>query len=102
MFLAAIPRGRWTSDGDVAVAPGLSSRAGQPVAARLGSKGHLVPQFIASSNSRGEISDGWKPAGPGVPAAPEAVEELLRSEGVRFPDGRPDRANAGFPRDASS
>ena len=73
------------------------AEAGQPVAARLGSKGHSVPQFIASSNSRGEISDGWKPAGPGVPAAPEAVEELLRSEGVRFPDGRPDRANAGPP-----
>jgi len=100
-FLATIPRGRWTSYGDVAVAPGRSSRAGQPVAAWLGSKGHLVPHVHRVLNSRGEISDGWKPAGPGLPATPQAVEELLRAEGVRFPDGRADPSQRWRPRDAS-
>ena len=42
-LLATIPRGRWTSYGDVAVAAGRSSSAGQPVASWLGSKGHLAP-----------------------------------------------------------
>ena len=51
-------------------------------------------------NSRGEISDGWKPAGPGVPATPHAVEELLRSEGVRFTDSCADPSQRWRPGDA--
>jgi alkylated DNA nucleotide flippase Atl1 len=90
-FLASIPAGRWTSYGDVAVAAGRSSSAGQPIASWLGSKGHLVPFVHRVLNDRGEISPAWKPAGPGLPATREAVEQLLRSEGVRFSDGRADQ-----------
>jgi alkylated DNA nucleotide flippase Atl1 len=99
-FLATIPRGQWTSYGDVALGAGHSSRAGQPVAAWLGSKGHLVPNVHRVLNSHGEISDGWKPAGPGVPTTPQAVEDLLRSEGVRFNDGRADASQRWRPGDA--
>jgi alkylated DNA nucleotide flippase Atl1 len=98
-FLATIPEGRWTSYGDVAVAAGRSSRAGQPVASWLGSKGHLVPYVHRVLNDRGEISSGWQPAGPGVPETAGAVEELLRLEGVRFINGRADQRNRWRPAD---
>ena len=87
-FLESIPTGYWTSYGDVAVAAGRSTSAGQPIASWLGSKGHLVPFVYRVLNDRGEISPAWKPAGPGLPSTRTAVEELLSSEGVRFSDGR--------------
>jgi alkylated DNA nucleotide flippase Atl1 len=90
-FLGSIPTGRWTSYGDVAVAAGRTTSAGQPIASWLGSKGHLVPYVHRVLNDRGEISPAWKPAGPGLPASRAAVEDLLRSEGVRFIDGRADQ-----------
>jgi alkylated DNA nucleotide flippase Atl1 len=89
-FLASIPQGRWTSYGDVAIAAGRASSAGQPISSWLGAKGHLVPNVHRVLNGAGEISPAWKPAGPGVPETPEQVEGLLRAEGVRFVDGRAD------------
>lgn len=90
-FLATIPVGRWTSYGDVAVAAGRSSNAGQPISSWLGSKGHLVPFVYRVLNDGGEISPGWKPAGPGLPETAQDVEALLREEGVRFVNGRADQ-----------
>src|SRR3954451_13617707 len=98
-FLETIPKGRWTSYGDVAVAAGRSTRAGQPVAGWLASKGHLVAHVHRVLSANGEISPGWRPAGPGVPATPRDVEEKLRSEGVRFIDGRADQRQRWRPRD---
>jgi len=51
-------------------------------------------------NDRGEISAAWKPAGPGVPATAQAVEQLLRSEGVRFNEGRADPSQRWRPASA--
>ena len=99
-FLATIPRGHWTSYGDVAVAAGRSTRAGQPVAAWLASKGHLVKHVHRVLSANGEISPGWRPAGPGVPETPREVEQKLRDEGVRFVDGRADPRQRWRPRDA--
>ena len=101
-FLDSIPEGRWTSYGDVAVAAGRSSSAGQPVASWLGSKGHRVPSVHRVLNDRGEISPGWKPAGPGVPATRDAVEEKLRSEGVRFVRGSADQGQRWRTADAAT
>jgi alkylated DNA nucleotide flippase Atl1 len=54
-FLRTVPEGRWTSYGDVAVAAGRTSSAGQPVASCLGSKGHFVPHVHRVLNNCGEI-----------------------------------------------
>lgn len=89
-FLQTIPRGRWTSYGDVAVAAGRASSAGQPLSAWLGSKGPLVANVHRVSSVDGRISPGWKPAGPGLPATAAQVESTLLDEGVHFRDGRAD------------
>ena len=39
-FLETVPRGRWTSYGDVAVAAGRTSLAAQGVVSWIGSRGH--------------------------------------------------------------
>ena len=100
-FLETVPEGRWTTYGDVAVAAGRSTNAAQPVAAWLASKGHLVANVHRVLNAAGEISPGWRPAGPGVPATPRDVEERLRKEGVRFVDGRADPRQRWRPGDGA-
>lgn len=99
-FLATIPQGRWTSYGDVAVAAGRSSNAGQPVSAWLGSKGHLVESVHRVLNAEGRVSPAWKPAGPGLPKTAAEVEAKLRDEGVRFDSGRADPRQRWRPTDA--
>lgn len=87
-FLASVPAGRWTSYAEVAVAGGRTPMAAQPIASWIGSKGHLLPRVYRVLNKHGEISPGWTPAGPGLPANAAAVADLLQREGVRFRSGK--------------
>ena len=96
-FLDTVPKGRWTTYGDVAVAAGRGPNAAQGVASWIGSKGHLVANVHRVLNSRGEINPAWAPAGPGLPATAAEVHTLLRSEGVVFRDGRADPAQRWLP-----
>jgi predicted RNase H-like nuclease/alkylated DNA nucleotide flippase Atl1 len=89
-FLASVPAGRWTSYGDIAVAAGRSPNAAQGIAAWIGAHGHELRNVHRVLNASGEINAGWKPAGPGLPANATEVEAKLRSEGIRFANGRAD------------
>jgi alkylated DNA nucleotide flippase Atl1 len=87
-----VPAGRWTSYGDVAVAGGRATNAAQGVVSWIGKSGHELSHVYRVLNTRGEVNEGWKPAGPGLPANAREVRSLLESEGVRFVDGRADPA----------
>ena len=82
-FIASIPPGRWSSYGDVAAAAG-SPRAGQPIGTWLLNRGGEVPNVYRVLNRHGEVSEGWRPATPDLPATPADVRERLKGEGVHF------------------
>lgn len=91
-FLETVPRGGWTSYGDVAVAGGRSSSAaGRCVVDRQ--QGTLLSHIYRVLNASGEISPAWTPAGPGLPADAHEVRERLEAEGLRFENGRADPAH---------
>lgn len=85
-FLEAMPPGRWTTYGDLAVAGGRSPSAAQGVVSWIRSKGHRLSYRVL--NKRGEISPDWVQAAPGLPATPFEVEARLTGEGVTFESGR--------------
>jgi alkylated DNA nucleotide flippase Atl1 len=89
-FLETVPRGRWTSYGDVAVAAGRGSNAAQGVVSWIGSNGHRVANVHRVLNVNGEVNPGWTPAGPDLPADASEVTERLQREGVRFTGSRAD------------
>jgi alkylated DNA nucleotide flippase Atl1 len=101
-FLETVPIGRWTSYGDVAMAAGRTSRAGQGVASWIGSKGQQLANVHRVLNGHGEINAAWAPAGPGLPADARAVARLLEREGVRFSDGQADPAQRWHPPSADT
>ena len=55
-FLETVPRGRWTSYGDVAVAAGRGSNAAQGVVSWIGSNGHRVANVHRVLNVNGEVN----------------------------------------------
>jgi len=89
-FLATVPKGHWTSYGDLAVAGGRSSSAAQGVASWINTNGHRLENVHRVLNHGGEISPAWTPAGDGLPANASEVAELLVREGVRITGGRAD------------
>jgi len=89
-LLEMVPRGRWTTYGDVAVAAGRGSNAAQGIVSWIGSNGHRVANVHRVLNVKGEVNPAWVPAGPGLPANAAAVTELLQGEGVRFDGPRAD------------
>jgi alkylated DNA nucleotide flippase Atl1 len=97
-FLETIPEGRWTSYGDVAVAAGGRTDGAQGIAAWILGSGHRLSNVYRVLNMHGEISPGWKPAGPHLPATPAEVRARLESEGVRFGGGRADQRLRWKPR----
>jgi alkylated DNA nucleotide flippase Atl1 len=90
VFLETVLEGCWTSYGDVAVAGGRSTSAGQGVASWINANGHRLENVHRVLNRDGEISPAWTPAGEGLPANASEVEELLAREGVRMTGGRAD------------
>jgi alkylated DNA nucleotide flippase Atl1 len=89
-FLETVPRGCWTTYGDVAVAAGRGSNAAQGIVSWIGSNGHRVANVHRVLNVNGQVNPAWTPAGPGHPADASEVTDLLRREGVRFTDSRAD------------
>jgi methylated-DNA-[protein]-cysteine S-methyltransferase len=85
-FVAAVPRGRWTAYKDVAEAAG-SPRGAQAIGDWLRRNGDQVPHVYRVLNVEGFVPEGFRPAGPGVPANAATVREVLRAEGVSI-DGR--------------
>jgi len=82
-FIAAVPSGRWTAFKDVAEAGG-NARGAQAVGSWLARRGHEVENVHRVLNADGFVPDGWRPAGPGVPADAERVRTVLEVEGVRI------------------
>ena len=89
-FLETVPKGYWTSYGDLAVAGGRTPLAAQGIVSWIGRRGHELSHVYRVLNKHGEINPGWKPAGPGLPADAAEVRECLEAEGVRFSGGRAD------------
>ncbi len=82
-FVAAVPAWRWTAYKDVAEAGG-NIRGAQAVGDWLRREGHRVPNVYRVLNVEGQVPDGFKPAGPGVPADDTTVRQILRQEGVKI------------------
>ena len=91
-FVESIPAGRWSTYQQVARAAG-SPRGAMAIGNWLRTQGEDVPHVWRVLNRRGEVSEGWAPADPSLPATPESVRERLASEGVRF-DARSRAAKA--------
>lgn len=85
-FVRAIPRGRWTSYGDVAAAAG-SPLGAQAVGQWLRRNGADLPTVYRVLTVDGYVAEGFVPAGPEVPDDEIEVRRVLRDEGVRI-DGR--------------
>lgn len=91
-FIRLIPKGRWAAYGDVARAGG-SPKGAMGVGSWLLSKGEEVLYVYRVLNAIGEVSNGWKAAGPHLPPDPAGVRTLLEEEGVVFDEeGRADQA----------
>lgn len=99
-FIASVPRGRWTTYKDVAIAAG-SPNGAQAIGAWLLKHGAQVPSVWRVLDRRGEVSDGWSPKVPHLPQNPEGVRELLRAEGIRFHADAADPSQRWSPHDAA-
>jgi alkylated DNA nucleotide flippase Atl1 len=87
-FIEAIPKGRWSSYGEVAAAAG-SPKGAMALGTWLSNNGDSISKVYRVLNFRGEVSEGWKVSDPTLPPTPEAVREKLEGEGVAFDqDGR--------------
>ncbi len=65
-FIAAVPRGRWTSYKDVATAAG-NERGAQAIGEWLRRRGHEVPRVHRVIRSSGYVAEAFRAAGRGVP-----------------------------------
>src|SRR3954447_617077 len=82
-FVAAVPRGQWTSYKDVAVA-GKSPRGAQAVGQWLRRNGDKITNVYRVLTVDGYVAEGFVAAGPDVPAGEIAVRAVLREEGVQI------------------
>lgn len=82
-FLAAVPPGQWTAYKDVAEAGG-NIRGAQAIGDWLRREGHRVAHVYRVLNVEGRVPEGFRPAGPGVPADDVTVRQVLQREGVNI------------------
>lgn len=81
-FIAAIPRGRWTSYKEVAIAAG-SPNGAQAVGQWLRRNGDKVPHVWRVLTVDGTVADGFVSAGPDIPDGEVQVREMLEQEACR-------------------
>ena len=87
-FIASIPRGRWSSYGDVAAAAGAPKGA-QAVGTWLSRNERDVPPLVYRVlNRNGQVSAGWQATEPDLPSTPADVQARLANEGVTFDGDR--------------
>lgn len=86
-FIESVPRGRWTSYGEVAAAAG-APRGAMAVGEWLRKTGESIPGVWRVLRTNGEVSEGWGPANPDLPKTPTDVQALLQDEGVVLQNGR--------------
>src|SRR3954463_11490777 len=82
-FVAAVPAGRWTAYRDVAEAAG-NVKGAQAIGEWLRRHGDQVPCVYRVLRVDGYVPDGFRPAGPGIPADAASVRAALREEGGRI------------------
>jgi alkylated DNA nucleotide flippase Atl1 len=82
-FIAAIPRGRWSSYRDVAGAAG-NPKAHQSAGNHLRDSGGTIENYWRVIHSDGSVAEGFIAHAPGRPNDPVSARDLLASEGVRF------------------
>lgn len=91
-FIAAIPRGRWSSYKDVAAAAG-NPKAFQSAGNQLRVSGGTIRNYWRVIHSNGSVADGFVSHAPALPNDPLSARRLLEREGVRFNhNGRADEA----------
>jgi alkylated DNA nucleotide flippase Atl1 len=87
-FIGSIPRGRWSSYGDVAAAAG-APKGGQALGTWLSRNEQDVPPLVYRVlNRHGEVSLGWRATSSGLPPGPNDVKAKLAEEGVAFDGDR--------------
>jgi hypothetical protein len=79
-FIESIPRGRWTSYGEVAKAAG-APRGAMAIGNWLLARGEDVPNVWRVLTNKGEVAGGWAPKDPDLPQSPDAVRDLLGERG---------------------
>ncbi len=97
-FIASIPKGRWTSYGDVAEAAG-SPKAAQAIGNWLRSEETDVPLVYRVLHGTGEISKHWTASNPALPPTVAEVQEKLIQEGVFFEGSKASQADRWGPED---
>jgi alkylated DNA nucleotide flippase Atl1 len=80
-FIAAVPEGHWTTYGDTSKA-GDARKGAQAIGQWLLRNRETVPHVYRVLTVKGFVADGFRSAGPGVPANETRVRDVLRKEGV--------------------
>jgi alkylated DNA nucleotide flippase Atl1 len=82
-FVESIPKGRWTTYGDVADAAG-NRGAAKSIGGWLLESGGSIPFYWRVIGSKGEVPPGFVASIPGLPRSPVEARERLAAEGVTF------------------
>jgi alkylated DNA nucleotide flippase Atl1 len=80
-FIAAVPEGHWTTYGDTSKA-GDARKGAQAIGQWPLRNRETVPHVYRVLTVKGFVADGFRSAGPGVPANETRVRDVLRKEGV--------------------
>lgn len=82
-FIASVPKGCWTTYGDVADAAG-NRDAARTIGEWLRESGGSIPLYWRVINAKGEVPAGFIASIPGLPRDPVEARERLIAEGVTF------------------
>lgn len=97
-FIASIPKGRWTSYGDVAAAAG-SPKAAQAIGSWLRSAETDIPLVYRVLHRTGAVSENWIASDPALPVTVSDVRQKLIEEGISFEGEKASQADRWRPED---